>query len=175
MFYHITMCNISHDLTEIYCRSPCSDTTWFFLSSFRREISEKFMIHQLGDVHGKHFDTRGSGWSAQWDDQISLSLSILIEGYQVAANLAWPFQGETWINIFTKHHFFGAHLALHQEIAGLKKEVEDLRTGKVLTAVTVVKEPDPNPNQKEACTPLGIRFRVNWAMVVHSCSNQYIQ
>lgn len=38
---------------------------------------------------------------------------------------------------------------LKEEIAGLKKEVEDLRTGKVLTAVTVVKEPDPNPNQKE--------------------------
>lgn len=61
-------------------------------------------------------------------------------------------------------------MALHQEIAGLKKEVEELRGGKVLTAVTVVKESDANPNQKEACTnpnqkeactplgPLGIRF-----------------
>ena len=61
--------------------------------------------------------------------------------------------------------FFGT--TCHQEIAGLKKEVEELRTGKVLTAVTVVKEPETN---QKACASLGIRWRgqlVNWALCIH--------
>ena len=169
------MCNISHAMTwQRFTADRLAVTRHdFFYPPFEgRSVKNSWSISL--ETYMGNISTPGDQ-----DDQPGMIKSPcryrFIEGYQVAANSAWPYQGETWINIFTKHHFLGAHLALHQEIAGLKKEVEDLRTGKVLTAVTVVKEPDPNPNQKEACTPLGIRFRVNWAMVVHSCSNQYIQ